>query len=159
MFRVCMSKQLQTLNDGREIIRLFCWVWCGWIIVYSNHPMKIKCLATNSRLFKMKLKILFDLCILICRWIYMVCPKSSCSIFTKILFYKFSDTSMWSPAKYSPLDTVHLSSLFSLLETPLEFLLSPSAAMSFHFNRHHIPQMPPLQHQFVFGEQEKTAGG
>src|SRR5215468_7972199 len=93
---------------------------------------------------------------------YVICQKSSCSMFIKILFYKFYDTSMWSPSKYSPLDTIHLSHLrFHCWKHPWNF----SSLKPFSSDVISLlivvtsPQIPPPQHQFAFGEQEKIAGG
>ena len=90
--------QIQTSNF-MEVVqwKLSCFRWTD---IQTN-----RCDIANSHFFA-----IVQTCLKI---LYVVCPKRSCSMFIKIVFYKFKHTSMWSPSKYSPLDTIHLSHLRS----------------------------------------------
>ena len=61
---------------------------------------------------------------------------------------------MWSPSKYSPFDTIHFPTSVSIVGSNLGFplLLSPSAAMSFHFQTSsHHPNSAPAAPICIWG--------
>jgi len=92
--------------------------------------------------------------------VYMVCPKRSYvykSVILQILGYINVVPFKMLPIRHNTL----VPPPFPLLEAPFEFLFSQALQQRCHFtfSRRHIPQMPPPQHQFAFGEQGKISGG